>query len=129
MNQVASSSSAKREVDATPYASALVEGHRDFGYSLETALADIVDNSISAGARNVNLVADTVAEDPWIALADDGRGPVEAEFVDAMRLGSRNPTDSRPAGDLGRFGLHRFTIDEHARCGCQASGRTDLRGR
>jgi signal transduction histidine kinase len=68
-----------REVDATPNAASLIEGHRDFGYSLETALADIVDNAITAGAQNVELVADTVADEPWIALVDDGSGMTEAE--------------------------------------------------
>ena len=47
-----------RDVDATPYAASLIEGHRDFGYSLETALADIIDNAITAGARTVELIAD-----------------------------------------------------------------------
>lgn len=77
-----------REVDATPYAASLIEGHRDFGYSLETALADIIDNAITAGARTVELIADTVADEPWIALADDGSGMTETELVEAMRLGS-----------------------------------------
>ncbi|WP_065335014.1 ATP-binding protein [Tritonibacter mobilis] len=94
-----------REVDATPYAASLIEGHRDFGYNLETALADIIDNAITAGARTVELVADTVADEPWIALADDGSGMTETELVEAMRLGSKNPTEEREAEDLGRFGL------------------------
>ena len=94
-----------REVDATPYAASLIEGHRDFGYNLETALADIIDNAITAGARTVKLRADTVASEPWIALADNGSGMTETELVEAMRLGSKNPTDDREAEDLGRFGL------------------------
>lgn len=94
-----------RDVDATPYAASLIEGHRDFGYSLETALADIIDNAITAGARTVELIADTVADEPWIALADDGSGMTETELVEAMRLGSKNPTHAREAEDLGRFGL------------------------
>lgn len=94
-----------REVDATPYAASLIEGHRDFGYSLETALADIIDNAITAGARTVEMIADTVADEPWIALADDGSGMTETELVEAMRLGSKNPTEDREAEDLGRFGL------------------------
>lgn len=105
MDQVVHPKVITREVDATPYAAALIEGHRDFGYSLETALADVIDNSISAGARTVELIADTVAEEPWIALADDGYGMKEPELVEAMRLGSKNPTDERAAEDLGRFGL------------------------
>lgn len=100
-----STNSGIREVDATPYAAALIEGHRDFGYSLETALADIIDNSISASTSRIDLVADTIADEPWIALADNGRGMTERELVDAMRLGSKNPTDTRAIQDLGRFGL------------------------
>lgn len=94
-----------REVDATPYAASLIEGHRDFGYNLETALADIIDNAITAGGRTIELIADTVADEPWIALADDGSGMTETELVEAMRLGSKNPTNKREANDLGRFGL------------------------
>ncbi|PZF75839.1 ATP-binding protein [Aestuariivirga litoralis] len=94
-----------RTVDATPYAASLVEGHRDFGYSLDTALADIIDNAITAGSKSIKLMADTVAEEPWIALADDGCGMEESELVEAMRLGSKNPLDKRNRHDLGRFGL------------------------
>lgn len=57
-----------REVDATPYAASLIEGHRDFGYSLETALADIIDNAITAGAQSVELIASTVSDEPWIEV-------------------------------------------------------------
>lgn len=94
-----------RRVDASPYAAALIEGHRDFGYNLETALADVIDNSISAGATEVSLVADTISEHPSIAIADNGKGMSEPELIEAMRLGSKNPTDARDAQDLGRFGL------------------------
>jgi hypothetical protein len=94
-----------RNVDAAPYAASLIEGHRDFGYSLETALADIIDNAITAHARSVKLIADTVSDEPWIAVVDDGAGMQEAELIEAMRLGSKNPTDERETKDLGRFGL------------------------
>ena len=77
MDDAANPKPKTRDVDATPYAASLIEGHRDFGYSLETALADIIDNAITAGARTVELIADTVADEPWIALADDGSGMTE----------------------------------------------------
>ena len=35
-----------------PYAPILVESTRSIGYSFESAIADIVDNSISKNARN-----------------------------------------------------------------------------
>ncbi len=94
-----------RVVDATPYAASLIEGHRDFGYNLETALADVIDNAITAKAQTVELIADTTADEPWIAVVDDGFGMTEIELVEAMRLGSKKPTDERSAEDLGRFGL------------------------
>lgn len=95
----------KRQVEAAPYASSLIEGHRDFGYSLETAIADIIDNSITANAKNVTIVVDTISDAPSLAIIDDGVGMTESELIDAMRLGSKNPLHLRDANDLGRFGL------------------------
>jgi hypothetical protein len=94
-----------RQVDAIPHAASLIEGMRDFGYTLDTALADIIDNSITAGATRVDIMADTSSDRPWIAVMDNGKGMIEAELIEAMRLGSRNPREERTAKDLGRFGL------------------------
>jgi hypothetical protein len=77
---------------------------RDVGYSLETALADVVDNSISAGARNIRIQVDATAS-PKIGIADDGTAMSRSELYEAMRLGSRNPLETRAERDLGRFGL------------------------
>jgi hypothetical protein len=95
----------KRQADATPHAASLIEGLRDFGYTLETAMADIVDNSITAGASSVDILAETASDEPWIAIVDDGSGMTEAELIEAMRPGSRNPLEKRDGHDLGRFGL------------------------
>ena len=86
-------------------ASMLIESMRDLGYSLETALADIVDNSIAADADTVQILSDPSQSEPRIAILDDGRGMTEAELMDAMRAGSRNPLEDRKGHDLGRFGL------------------------
>ncbi|MCA0300829.1 MAG: ATP-binding protein [Proteobacteria bacterium] len=94
-----------RRADATPYAASLIEGLRDIGYSLETAISDIIDNSITAGARNVWIATETVSEAPYIAILDDGAGMSEEELVAAMRPGSKNPLAKRDEPDLGRFGL------------------------
>lgn len=90
---------------AAPKASTLVESMRDIGYSLETALADIIDNSITSGARSVQLFADTANSHAMIAIVDDGRGMDEEELFEAMRLGSKSPLEERKGDDLGRFGL------------------------
>lgn len=94
-----------RRADATPHAAALIEGLRDIGYSLETAVSDILDNSITAGARRIEIITETFADEPHIAVVDDGEGMSESELIAAMRPGSRNPLDAREQPDLGRFGL------------------------
>ena len=96
---------AARTADATPHAASLIQSLRDIGYSCETALADIFDNSITAGARRVEILTDLNSADPAIAVLDDGIGMTPDELVEAMRPGSRNPLDHRAADDLGRFGL------------------------
>lgn len=94
-----------RRADATPHAAALIEGLRDIGYSLETAISDIIDNSITAGAHRVEIATETYSDEPHIAIIDDGDGMTEDELVAAMRPGSRNPLATRDEPDLGRFGL------------------------
>ena len=93
------------EMELAPRASALVESLRDMGYSLRTALADVIDNSITAGARNIELLADTHDQIPAIGVLDDGSGMTPQELLEAMRPGSRSPLEPRGADDLGRFGL------------------------
>lgn len=94
------------ELTLRPSAARLLESMRDIGYSFESALADIVDNSISAEARHVRIVNDLDgAEQPYLAVLDDGRGMNPDELTAAMRHGSRSPREVRAAGDLGRFGL------------------------
>lgn len=83
----------------------LIESMRDIGYSLETALADVVDNAITARAKTIHIFAEPGETEPKIGILDDGEGMTEKELFSAMRLGSRNPLDDRDRSDLGRFGL------------------------
>ena len=94
-----------RRADATPHAASLIEGLRDIGYSLETAISDIIDNSITAGARQIRIISEACINEPFIAILDDGKGMSEDELVAAMRPGSRSPLATRDDPDLGRFGL------------------------
>ncbi|GGE95512.1 ATP-binding protein [Sphingomonas prati] len=91
--------------NAPPRAAALVESLRGLGYSTATAIADIIDNSIAAGAGVVDVRFHWAGAGSWITILDDGRGMDPVELDSAMRLGDRNPLDERAAGDLGRFGL------------------------
>jgi hypothetical protein len=78
---------------------------RDLGYSLETAVADLIDNSISAHATSIEIVCELAGSPPYLAILDNGRGMSPDELIDAMRHGSANPKLKRGAHDLGRFGL------------------------
>jgi hypothetical protein len=89
----------------SPSPAALIESLRDIGYSIQTAVADVIDNSITAEAKNVSLNFSWADGHPWLAVIDDGYGMDKAELVNAMRLGSTNPRDERDIKDLGRFGL------------------------
>ena len=82
----------------------LMESMRAVGYTLETAIADVIDNSITAGARAVDVFF-SVSPEPYIAVLDDGSGMDKAGLFEAMRLAGRSPLQKRAANDLGRFGL------------------------
>lgn len=83
----------------------MVEALRGLGYNVQTALADIIDNSIAAGATEVRLKFDWANEASLISCLDNGRGMTESELDRAMRLGERNPLEERTSADLGRFGM------------------------
>ena len=89
-----------------PHAASLSQSMRDLGYSLETAIADLIDNSITARAENINILFDiSTEEDSCLVITDDGCGMDEEELLEAMRPGSKDPRESRDIDDLGRFGL------------------------
>lgn len=87
-----------------PYAPILVESTRSIGYSFESAISDIIDNSISKGARNINVNFRSIGN-PYIAMIDDACGMNEEELEIAMRYGSKSSLEVRDENDLGRFGL------------------------
>ncbi|MFP7754566.1 ATP-binding protein [Thermodesulfobacteriota bacterium B35] len=88
-----------------PSPSALVQSLRDIGYSMESAVADVIDNSITAQSQNIHIKFSWNDGKPWLAIIDDGHGMTSDELTDAMRLGSKNPLEMREDNDLGRFGL------------------------
>jgi len=93
-----------KSIPLPPYAPTLIESTRAIGYTLESAIADIVDNSVSALASCVDIFFFPVG-DSYIAILDDGCGMTADELETAMRYGSQNPNEKREANDLGRFGL------------------------
>ena len=79
--------------NAPPRAGSMLEALRGLGYSVPAALADIIDNSISAGATEVRI--DFTWDGPFsrISILDDGRGMDDTELECAMRLGDKSPLD------------------------------------
>jgi len=94
-----------KTIQAEPDASSMIETFRAIGYSMETAVADVIDNSISAEAKNVWINYDWEGGDTIISIKDDGFGMNGEELIQAMRPGSKHPSDERSNNDLGRFGL------------------------
>jgi hypothetical protein len=89
-------------ISITPSAARLTESLRDIGYDFPAAIADLVDNSIVAGAWRIDIVIEFDGSDSRVFLIDDGYGMTESELVEALRFGSRRDySDS----DLGRYGL------------------------
>jgi hypothetical protein len=88
-----------------PAAGAMLESLRGLGYTTATAVADLIDNSVSAEADRVDVVFEWSGPDSWVRIADNGKGMTDAELEAAMRLGARDPKTQRRADDLGRFGM------------------------
>ena len=91
-------------VELPPIAPVLRESLRAIGYSTPAAIADLVDNCITAKASSVTIRF-TGGKSAFVAIVDDGEGMAEPDLVAAMRFGSRDPREIRSKGDLGRFGL------------------------
>lgn len=88
-----------------PTADVLMTSMRAMGYSFESAIADVIDNSISAKANKIDILFPANPVSCYIAICDNGTGMNEAELIDAMKYGSEQKRDGRSAEDLGRFGL------------------------
>lgn len=126
-----------REHRLPPSASSLSASMRDLGYSLEAAVADLIDNSISADATRIEIFCDLARDHPTLAIIDNGKGMNADEVIVAMRHGSTSPTEKRAPGDLGRFGLglktasfsqcRRLTVGSAQKGGlCSAEWNLDL---
>jgi len=94
-----------RDHHLPPSAACLSASMRDLGYSLETAVADLIDNSISANATAIDIICDLGSTTPTVAIIDNGWGMNGGEIIEAMRHGAANPKQERSPKDLGRFGL------------------------
>lgn len=91
-----------RHRSVAPSAARLTESLRDIGYDFPSAIADLVDNSVMAGAERVEVVIRFDGPESMVLICDDGSGMSSNGLVEALRFGSRRTYGS---SDLGRYGL------------------------
>lgn len=92
-------------IENKPSADILMTSMRSMGYSFESAVADIIDNSISAQAHVIQLRFPIDPSECFLAICDNGYGMTRDELFDAMKYGSEKKREGRDDNDLGRFGL------------------------
>ena len=83
----------------------VIESVRSFGYDLNTAIADLIDNSITAHASEIKVHLEWNKGEPVVFISDNGSGMSEEELSANIVLGSKHPSIARDDDDLGRFGL------------------------
>lgn len=94
-----------QKIENPPVANYLMGSMRYMGYSFEDAVADVIDNSISAKAKNIRVLFTMNPDKLYVGILDDGNGMSDKELFHAMCYGSRSSEIEREASDLGRFGL------------------------
>jgi hypothetical protein len=90
---------------ANPNPEFLIKSIAEQGYSLETALADLMDNSITANATKIEVLTKIDNEPFTLFISDNGDGMDEVSLKNNMQFPSKSPEQERDFGDLGRFGL------------------------
>ena len=90
---------------ANPNPEFLIKSISEQGYSLETALADLMDNSVTANATRIEVLTKVDSEPFILFIADNGDGMDEASLKKNMQFPSKSLEDTRDISDLGRFGL------------------------
>lgn len=91
-----------RVEQVVPSASRTISSLRDIGYELPQAVADLVDNSVSAGATTVTVDLHFDGTDSWVRIADNGHGMDTATLTESLRYGSIRDYEGN---DLGKFGF------------------------
>lgn len=91
-----------KTIEVAPSAARLTGSLRDIGYDFMTAVADLVDNSIAAGASRINVYTQFVPQGSYVLISDDGSGMSQRELMEALRFGTRR---NYGKNELGRFGL------------------------
>jgi hypothetical protein len=73
------------------------------GYSFDLAIADLIDNSITAKAKNITIYVDYISQKPFIYIQDDGYGMDYPTLQKAAVVGAKSIEEMRSMDDLGRY--------------------------
>lgn len=91
-------------IDLSPNPKSHIKTLSRIGYNLNSAISDILDNSITAESNNIYIEMNIIDEQPIMFVLDDGYGMSPETLIDSMRIGCKDPSDTRSEFDLGRFG-------------------------
>jgi hypothetical protein len=91
-------------INAAPSPKAHIKTLMKIGYDFCTALADIIDNSVSAESSTITIFSPPGMPTPYLTIIDDGHGMDEHELINNMKIGCKDPAEARNSDDLGRFG-------------------------
>ena len=93
-------------IELRPNPARLVQILGSVGHTMPSAVADLVDNSLSADATKVAITFGRPdgGHGRWLSIADDGRGMDAAALAEAMRVGSASEYEDNALGKYG-FGL------------------------
>ena len=91
-----------KDISVIPSAKRLIESLRNMGHDFHTAIADLIDNCITANATVINIMISFYNNEPYVLIADDGDGMDRNTIDEAMRFGANTTYNSK---DLGKYGL------------------------
>ena len=95
----------KRTVKIPPNPSSEIYNWKSIGYSPGQAVADLIDNSIFAKAKNIWINLEWKEKDSVLSITDDGIGMEESDLQNKMQFGWKDPREQREKEDLGRLGM------------------------
>jgi len=94
-----------KSIDCPPDPLGTFDSMRAYGYHFSEAIADIIDNSISAKAKNIWIDMRYDKSDSWVRISDDGIGMDQFTLIEAMTIGRKPVQNTRTIEDHGRFGF------------------------
>jgi len=116
----------KTTLEVIPSARRLIRSLRDVGYDFKHAVADLIDNSIAAGATCVTIDMRFDGKASFLRVVDNGVGMSGTTITEAMRFGSEREYD---VDELGKFGLGLKTASLSQCSRLTVASRTDRTAR